>query len=149
MVQEISGILAVGLLTVNVGMSAFLLVKDTGGLAGNAIVVVPLVTGLILGSVWALAYVWHFHGRMHMAKQRALATLNPYMTTDFTPHEWVLWNYITLPQLRAQAEMMARLGLDTKEIEATVARLERWLAAGKVPKGDFPPMLERFLRASP
>jgi hypothetical protein len=148
MVQEVSGILAIMLLTVNVGLSIFLLVREQGGLAASAYVVVPMVAVALGLVVWVSAYAWHFVGKMHYAKQRALATLNPYMTTDFTPHEWVLWHDINLPWLRGQRELVARAGADTKELDESIARLERWLAQGRIPKDEFPSLMRRFLRAS-
>jgi hypothetical protein len=148
MVQEISSILAIGLLTVNLGLSTFLLVKERGGPAANIYIVVPLVVAGVLGLVWAMAYAWHFLGKMHHAKQRALATLNPYMTTDFSPHEWVIWNFVSLPQLRAARETLAGLGKDTKELDACIARVEVWLRDGRIPKDEFPAALRKFLRAS-
>ncbi|MCA1814724.1 MAG: hypothetical protein LC624_12395 [Halobacteriales archaeon] len=151
MVQEVSGILSIALLTLNVGLSAFLLVKDTttfGAASRDIGFVVPLIVLTLALVVWTLAYAWHFLGRMHFAKQRALATLNPYMTTDFNPHEWVIWKHVSLPQLRAQRDTLAKVGADTKELDACIARVEAWLEQGTIPKADFPPMLQRFLRAS-
>lgn len=151
MVQEVSGLLSLGLLAFNLGISVFILIKDTGwfgGHAGNAYVVVPVVV-IVLGSlVWAMAYSWHFFGRMHFAKQRALATLNPYMTSEFTPREWVMWHDVHLPHLRALLAMNRELGLDTKELEGAIASMERWLRDGRISKAEFPEELRRFLRAT-
>lgn len=147
MVQEIGGMLSIALITVNIGFTAFLLVKDGGTLLSSPYVVVPLVVILIGLSVWLVAHLWHFYGKMHRAKHRALVTLNPFMTTDFFPFEWVLWQNVNLPQLRAQRAILASLDEDHAELDACIARVEGWLEAGQIPKDDFPEMMREYLRA--
>lgn len=147
MVQEISGILSIALLTVNVGLTIFVLVKEAGGILSNPYIVVPSVVLLIGLTVWGIAWVYHFKGKMHRAKHRAMATLNPYNTTDFIPFEWVLWKNVNLPQLRAQRELLEQMGSDTSELDETIERVESWLEQGRIPKQEFPEMMDRLLRA--
>ncbi|HVL88574.1 MAG TPA: hypothetical protein VM681_11315 [Candidatus Thermoplasmatota archaeon] len=147
MVQEIGSILSLTLLTINLSISVFLLIQQPTGFLSRPALVIPLfivVTGL---SVWLFARAWHFVGMMHKSKQRALATLNPYMTTDFHPHEWALWYYVNLPQLKAQRDMMVRLDMDPAEIDACIDRVEKWLREGRIPKDEFPDGFRPLLRA--
>lgn len=147
MVQEIGGMLSIALITVNIGITVFLTVSESGTILSNPYVVVPLVVVLIGMVVWVVAHLWHFYGKMHRAKHKALVTLNPFMTTDFFPFEWVLWKNVNLPQLRAQRAILASLGEDHGELDEVIDRVERWVEDGKIPKDDFPEMMKEYLKA--
>lgn len=147
MVQEISGMLSIALLTVNIGFTAYLAVRAGGGILANPYLIVPVVVLTIGAVVWVVARLWHFRGRMHKAKHRALVTLNPFMTTDFFPFEWVLWKNVNLPQLRAQQAILEELGHDHEELDACIERVEAWLEDGEIPQEDFPEMMEKYLKA--
>lgn len=147
MVQEIGSILSILLLTINLGISVYLLVRSDSGTLANPYIVIPaiiLATGI---AVWLIARSWHFVGMMHKSKQRAVVMLNPYLTTDFNPHEWIIWKEVSLPQLHYTRAMLLKLGLDTKDIDARIRRVEAWLDKGRIPKEEFPPRFAPFLRA--
>ncbi|MGB1586993.1 MAG: hypothetical protein ACPHID_08140 [Thermoplasmatota archaeon] len=102
---------------------------------------IALLFVLILGAILAWGYLYVEVLGLFRAKRASVATMDPVQVYAMTPYQEMMIRTVTLPNLRNNRAIAAHLGLDTTEIDASIANVEAWQANGFIPKDQFPPEL--------
>lgn len=99
---------------------------------------------LIVAGILLFAHIWTNKLDMVRASRRASAIHDPCQVYQIHPYERVIWLTVTIPQLVLQAQIAAKLGLDTSEISAAIGKMRRWEELGFIPRDEYPPHLLHY-----
>lgn len=97
----------------------------------------------VLGIV-IFAHVWTNKFDMVRAARRASAIHDPCQVYQMHPYERAIWLNVTIPQLVLQAQVAAKLGLDTSHISTVIGKMRKWEALGYIPREDYPEHLLHY-----
>ena len=95
-------------------------------------------------AILLFAHIWTNKLDMVRASRRASAIHDPCQVYQIHPYERAIWLNVTIPQLVLQAQIAAKLGLDTSEISAVIGKMRRWEALGYIPRDEYPEHLLQY-----
>jgi len=119
-VQQVSQVLTLALLAVNLAIEMYGLMKWRPWPFDNPYVAVPLVLLIILIAIWAFALIWDLRMKMWRVQQSVLMEKNPYGKEKLYSKEMMMMAVTWLP-------VMDKLGRDDPKIKAGADSLRAWI----------------------
>lgn len=138
---KVAPIVSLGLLVANLSVTLATLMTWRGGPVWAWALGIGM---LLLAAVVVFAHLWAHSWDMFRGLRRAQTVHDPTQVYQLVPLHRIAWLHATIPHMESQLAIHDALGIPSQWLRDEIERLRRWERLGYIPRGEFPPHLQKY-----